>query len=262
MDGLGKTMIKTNPVKDKLKKGDPSIGLWLTLGSPVAAEAQAHVGWDWLLVDNEHSQFGYDAMVNCFRAIQLGGGVPFARTPWNDTISIQRTLDAGAMGLVIPMVNNKKDAEFAVDNTIFGPKGSRSFGGSRLEDYVDGGDYLKWCEDNLVIVVQIETVEAVEKIDEIASVPGITACYIGPADLMLSMGYTDFKDMAPGSKHDEAMVHVAESCKKIGVASGCFGFDAENTNYRISEGFQFVNCGADSDHMLAASNAAFGELNI
>lgn len=186
-----------------------------------------------------------------------------ARTPWNDTISIQRSLDAGAMGLVIPMVNNKKDAEFAIDNTIFGPDGSRSFGGSRLESFIDGGNYLKWCEDNLTIVVQIETVEAVEKIDEISSVPGITACYIGPADLALSMGSKDLmKDMAPGTKHDEAMVHVVESCKKNGVAAGCFAFNAEDTNYRLSEGFQFINCGADSMHMLQASNAAFASLKI
>ncbi len=131
-----------------------------------------------------------------------------------------------------------------------------------LSSYLEGDDYLKWCEDNLVIVVQIETVEAVEKIDEIASVPGITACYIGPVDLMLSMGYTDFKDMAPGSEHDKAMVHVAEACKKHGVASGCFGMGVENTNYRISQGFQFINCGADSGHMVQASTAAFGELKI
>ena len=257
MYGIGKTMIKTNPVKDKLKKGEPSVGLWLTLASPAAAEAQAHVGWDWLLVDGEHSQVGFETMVNCFRAIQLGGCVPLARVPWNETIWIQRTLDAGAMGLVIPMVNNKKDAEFAVDNTVFSPKGSRSFGGSRLTSYLDGGDYLKWCEDNLAIIVQIETVEAVEKIDEIASVPGITACYVGPMDLMLSMGV---KDMAPGSKHDEAMLRVVKGCKDNGVASGCYCFNAENTNYRISQGFQFVNCAGDIGLMQAGSNAAFSEI--
>ncbi len=266
MYGIGKTMIKTNPVKDKLKKGIPSVGLWLTLASPVVAETQGHVGWDWLLVDGEHSPVGFETMVNCFRAIQLAGCVPMARVPWNETIWIQRTLDAGAMGLVIPMVNNKKDAEFAVDNTIVSPKGSRSFGGSRLASYIgsgDAADYIKWCEKNLAIIVQIETVEAVEKIDEIASVPGITACYVGPVDLMLSMGLKDMqKDMAPGSKHDQAMQHVVEVCKRKKVAPGCFCFNAEHTNYRIKQGFTFVNCGADAGHMGAGSAAAFGALKL
>ena len=106
MGGIGMNKIVTNPVTDKLRSGQPTVGSWLSLCSPVVAETMARVGWDWLVVDVEHSPVGFEAMVNCFRAAQLGGAVPMARVPWNDTIWIQRTLDAGALGLVVPMVNN------------------------------------------------------------------------------------------------------------------------------------------------------------
>ena len=259
MYGIGKTMIKKNPVKEKLRAGKPSIGLWLGLSSPAAAEAEGHVGWDWLLVDAEHSQVDFGTMVNCFRAIQLAGAVPFARTPWNDTIWIQRSLDAGAMGLVIPMVNNKKDAEFAVANTVFAAEGSRSFGGSRLAPYLDGGDYYKWCKDNLVIVVQIETVEAVENIEEIASVPGVDCCYIGPMDLMLSLGETK---QGPGTKHEAAMLRVLDGCKKQGVPAGLYCFNADAVNLRMEQGFQFINCSSDDGHMAAGAKADFAKLKL
>jgi 2-keto-3-deoxy-L-rhamnonate aldolase RhmA len=105
--------------------------------------------------------------------------------------------------------------------------------------------------------------EAVEKIDEIASVPGITACYIGPVDLALSMGSKDMmKDMAPGTKHDKAMKHVVGLCKSKGVAAGCFCFNAEHTNFRIDQGFTFVNCLADDGLMIDASQAAFNALKL
>ena len=257
MYGIGKTMIKTNPVKENLKAGKPSIGVWMGLSSAAACEAEGSVGWEWLLMDAEHSQVDFGTMIECFRATQRAGSVPIARVPWNETIWIQRTLDAGAMGLVIPMVNNKADAEFAVANTVFAPNGLRSFGGSRLIPYLEGGDYYKWCEENLVVVVQIETVEAVEKIDEIASVPGVDCCYIGPMDLMLSMGETK---QGPGTKHDEAMLHVLDVCKKKGVAAGLYCFDAESTQTRIDQGWQFVNCSADVGHLVSASKADFDKL--
>jgi HpcH/HpaI aldolase/citrate lyase family len=97
MSSFGRTKIKTNPVTDKLRSGQPAMGTWLTLCSPVAAENIAHVGWDWLVVDAEHSPVGFETMVNCFRAVQLGGAVPMACVPWNDTLWIQRTLDADAL---------------------------------------------------------------------------------------------------------------------------------------------------------------------
>ena len=160
MSGIGINKIVSNPVTDKLRSGQPAVGTWLSLCSPVAAEVMAGVGWDWLVVDVEHSPVGFDTMVNCFRAAQLGGAVPMARVPWNDTIWIQRTLDAGALGLVVPMVNTAEDAKRVVGNMKYAIKGQRSFGGSRVSRYIDG-DYRTWTEENLAIITMIETAQIV-----------------------------------------------------------------------------------------------------
>src|SRR5215510_16071303 len=130
MSSFSTAQIKTNPVTDKLRSGQPAVGTWLGLCSPVAAESMPQVGWDWLVVDVEHSPVGFDTMVNCFRAAQLGGAAPMARVPWNDTVWIQRTLDAGALGLVVPMVNSPTDAQGVVGNMRYATKGQRSFGSS------------------------------------------------------------------------------------------------------------------------------------
>src|SRR5512138_323839 len=111
MSGFNVVKIKSNPVTDKLRSGQPAVGSWLSLCAPTSAELMARIGFDWLVVDVEHSPVGFETMVNCFRAAQLGGAVPMARVPWNDTIWIQRTLDAGALGLVVPMVNSAEDAK-------------------------------------------------------------------------------------------------------------------------------------------------------
>jgi 4-hydroxy-2-oxoheptanedioate aldolase len=199
MNGIGKTTFKTNPVTDKLRSGEPAVGSWLGLCSPVAAELMANIGWDWLVIDAERSPVGFDTMVNCFRAIQLGGAVPMARVPWNDTIWIQRTLDAGAMGLVVPMVNTRADAENVVSNMRYATKGMRSWGSSRVAAYIED-DYRTWTKENLAVIVMIETVEAVENAEAILSVDGVVGCFIGPNDLALSMGMT-FADMGPDTEH-------------------------------------------------------------
>ena len=162
MSSLGRTMITTNPVTDKLRNGQPAVGTWLTLCSPVAAEAMAHVGWDWLVVDAEHSPVGFETMVNCFRAAQLGGAIPMARVPWNDTVWIQRTLDAGALGLVVPMVNSAEDAKAVVSNMKYATRGQRSFGGSRVAPYIEG-EYRTWADENLAVIVMIETISSCRK---------------------------------------------------------------------------------------------------
>ncbi len=121
MSGFQVSKLRENPVKVKLAGGEPAIGSWLSLCSPAAAEAMAPLGWDWLVVDAQHSPVGFETMVNCFRAIQLGGSIPMARVPWLETTWIQRTLDAGALGLVVPMVNSAEEARQAVATTKYGP---------------------------------------------------------------------------------------------------------------------------------------------
>jgi 4-hydroxy-2-oxoheptanedioate aldolase len=259
MSLIGRQKFKTNPVTDKLRNGEPSVGAWLSLCSPAAAETMANIGWDWLVVDAEHSPVGFETMVNCFRATQLGGAVPMARVPWNDIVWIQRTLDAGAMGLVVPMVNNREDALHVVSNMKYAIKGQRSFGGSRVASYIDG-DYRFWADDNLSVIVMIETVEAVENAEAILSLDGIDGCFIGPNDLALSLGIT-FKEMNTGV-HEEAMMKVLEACRKTGKAAGKHCYNGAEVSQRIAQGFQFLALSSDAGIMAKAAREEFNSVDF
>lgn len=258
MGGIGINKFATNPVTDKLRSGKPAVGTWLSLCSPVAAEGMARVGWDWLVVDAEHSPVGFDTMVNCFRAAQLGGAVPMARVPWNNIVWIQRTLDAGALGLVVPMVNTVEDAEKVVSNMKYATKGTRSWGGSRVASYIDG-DYRTWTENNLAIIVMIETVEAVENAEAILSVDGVVGCFIGPADLALSM---EAESTGPGTEHEAAMLEVLKIAKKVGKAAGKHCSSGEEVSMRIAQGFQFLALSSDAGLMSKAASEEFGAIDF
>jgi 4-hydroxy-2-oxoheptanedioate aldolase len=255
MSGLGRRMITTNPVTEKLRNGRPSVGSWLSLCSPAGAETMATLGWDWLVVDAEHSPVGFETMVSCFRAAQLGGAVPMARVPWNDTIWIQRTLDAGAMGLVVPMVNSAEEAREAVANMRYATRGQRSFGGSRLAAYIEG-DYRTWADDNLAAIVMIETIQAVENAEAILAVDGVLGCFIGPNDLALSMGLSP-ADMGPGTRHEAAMLEVLAAARRVGKAAGKHCFSAAELSLRIGQGFQFLALASDAIFMARAAQAEF-----
>lgn len=260
MNGLGINKFKTNPVTDKLRSGQPAVGSWLGLCSPIAAESMAQVGWDWLVVDVEHSPVGFETMVNCFRAIQLGGAAPMARVPWNDTVWIQRTLDAGALGLVVPMVNTVADAKSVVGNMKYATRGQRSFGGSRVAAYIDG-DYRTWADEHLAIIVMIETIQAVENAEAIMAVEGVVGCFIGPNDLALSMGLTP-KDMGPGTQHEAAMMAVLAACKKTGKAAGKHCFSPAEVSQRIAQGFQYLALSSDGAMMARAAREDFGAIDF
>jgi len=258
MGGIGRNKFSTNPVTDKLRSGKPAVGSWLSLCSPVSAENMAKVGWDWLVVDAEHSPVGFDTMVNCFRAVQLGGAVPMARVPWNDTIWIQRTLDAGALGLVVPMVNTAEDAKKVASNMRYATKGIRSWGSSRVASYIDG-EYRTWTDENLAVMVMIETIQAVENAEAILSVEGVVGCFIGPADLALSM---EAKSTGPGTEHEAAMMEVLKVARKVGKAAGKHCGSAAEVSMRIAQGFQFLALSSDAGLMAKAAQEEFKAIDF
>lgn len=260
MASIGINKIKSNPVVDKLRSGQPSVGSWLSLCSPVAAETMAQIGWDWLVVDVEHSPVGFETMVNCFRAAQLGGVVPMARVPWNETVWIQRTLDAGALGLVVPMVNTAEDARNVVSNMRYATKGQRSFGGSRIAAYIDG-DYRTWTEENLAVIVMIETAQAVENAEAILGTAGVVGCFIGPNDLALSLGVHP-SETGPGTAHEEAIQAVLAAAKKTGKAAGKHCFNAPEVTLRIRQGFQFLALASDLAFMAKAAKEDFNSIDF
>jgi 4-hydroxy-2-oxoheptanedioate aldolase len=255
-----RTIFPTNPVVDTLRAGRPTVGTWLTLCAPAAAEAMAQIGWDWLLVDIEHSPVGFETMVHCFRAAQLGGTIPMARVPWNDTVWIQRTLDAGAMGLVVPMVNSAEEARAAVRNMRYATAGQRSFGAGRLAAYVEG-DYRSWADTNLALIVMIETVQAVAQAEAIMAVEGVTGCLVGPYDLALSMGLHP-RDTGPGTAHEEAVLAVLAAARRAGKAAGKHCDGAAEVSERIRQGFQFLSLASDTALLMQAAASALAAVDL
>lgn len=234
--------LTTNPVTDKLGSGRPALGSWLTFCAPAAAESMAQIGWDWLVVDVEHSPVGFETMVSCFRAIQLGGAAPLARVPWNDTIWIQRTLDAGAMGLVVPMVNTAEEARAVVANMRYATAGQRSYGGSRLAAYI-AGDYRSWADAHLAVIVMIETAQAVANAEAILAVEGVSGCFIGP-----------------NPELEAAMQAVLGAARRTGKAAGKHCFTADEVSERIGQGFQFLALASDAAFMQRAAQADFSAI--
>lgn len=249
--------MKVNTVKEKLAAGQPAVGTWLGLCSPIAAEYMAHMGWDWLVVDTEHSPIGFETTVHCFQAICTTPTIPMARVAWNDPTLIKRLLDAGALGLVVPMVNTVEQAEQAVAAMKYPPKGYRSLGGGRCMVY--GDDYFSWANDQVACIVQIEHIEAVRNAEAILSVEGVDACFIGPNDLAGSIGIKP--DLGAGDpRHEEAIQEVLRAAKKVGTPAGIHVPNAEHVSRRIEQGFQFIACASDAAFMRAGTRQAISAI--
>lgn len=180
-----------NPVKWMLKDGKKTIGAWLQLGSPFSAEIFGKAGFDWIMVDMEHGPGDIMTLAGQLQALAPYGAVPLARAPWNDFVAIKRILDVGVQGVLIPYVSTKEEAEQAVRACKYPLEGIRGVAPSpRAGGFgMDGTNYLRNANDQILVMVQIETPEAVANIEEIVAVNGLDGIFIGPMDLSCSMGY-------------------------------------------------------------------------
>jgi len=214
----------------------------------------AQLGFDWLTVDTEHQPIGIETASAMFAAIAGAGPAPLARVPWNNGQNIKRVLDCGAWGIVVPMVETREEAEAAVAAAKYPPMGVRSVGGSlhALSFGTDAARYYASANDEVLVVVQMESARSVENAEELLSVPGIDAVFIGPNDLMASMG------MTPAMESDEpqfvqALERIRVTARKHGVAAGIHVADHAAARRRIAEGFQFIGLASDLRFMLAAA---------
>jgi 4-hydroxy-2-oxoheptanedioate aldolase len=246
--------MRRNVVKKALKEGKPAVGTWLSLGNIPAARFMARAGFAWLTVDIEHTLVDWETATHMFASIADAGCVALARVPSNRHENIKRVLDNGAHGFVVPMVNTRQEAEQAVEAALYPPVGTRSVGGSvhALNFATDANDYYAHANEEILIVLQCEHIQAVEQADKIFSVPGIDAIFVGPHDLAASMRG---KDGSPPSAEAtrQAMKHILETCKKHKVAAGLHCATPEETLQRIAEGWQFIAIGSELRMMIAAA---------
>jgi len=248
---LSATSHPVNTAKHKMLKGEPVVGVSCGMGSTLIAELLSHAGFDFVLVDTQHGAWTDETIGYAFRSISLGQAVPMARVSWNDRGAIGRLLDRGALGIVVPMVNSKEEAQLAASATRYAPRGARSTGGNPSHY---GSEYDKWINDEVFLAVQIETVQAVEHAEEILGVDGVDGCWIGPADLAKSMGVD--RSTPEGFKAHRAMImRVAEACRKTGKIAGISG-DLD-ISFWHQNGFQFVTASYDGGLMLEGAKQVF-----
>jgi 4-hydroxy-2-oxoheptanedioate aldolase len=254
--------MRPNPIKRLLREGKPTIGTWLSLGSLAATRFMARAGFDWLTVDIEHSLVNIETATHMFGAIADAGGVPLARVPANRHDHIKRVLDNGAMGVVVPMVNTRQEALDAVAAMLYPPRGNRSVGGSlhALNFDTTAHDYYQHANDEILVVLQCEHIQAVEEADAIFSVPGIDAIFVGPNDLAASMRTADGKGPS-GEATTRAYRKILETCKKYGVAAGIHCGGPEEAKLRIEEGWQFLAITSELKMMLDGAMAALAPLD-
>jgi 4-hydroxy-2-oxoheptanedioate aldolase len=250
-----------NHAKQKLKAGTPAIGTWLNIGDPITAEAVAELGFDWLVIDAEHGPIDRATMATMFAAIGRYPVAPMARLPEISEGAIKRVLDAGGWGFVAPNVRSREEAELIVSAARYPPHGIRSLGWGRhaLSFRTDPQTYFEKANDEILIVAQIEHVDAVKKIDDILSVAGIDACYVGPNDLCASCGLAPSLE-PPHREFDDMMHTVLAAARRHGVAAGLQCATPETVNRRIGEGWTLLGIGNDLRFLTASAAAARGAI--
>lgn len=253
--------MRGNPVKRQLRAGEPSLGTWLSLANVPAARFLARAGFSWLTVDVEHSSVDIATAATMFGAIADAGCTAIARVPANRHDHIKRVLDCGAMGVVVPMVNSRQEAEDAVAACRYPPRGNRSVGGAlhALNFGCSAAEYYARADDEIVVVLQCEHIVAVERADEIFSVPGIDAMYVGPNDLAASMRGRDGSPPS-GQATADALAHILATCRKHGVAAGYHCATAAEARHFVESGWQFLAVGSDLKFLLDGAAAVWREV--
>lgn len=228
-----------NELKSRLKAGERTLGLWMSIESPIVSELLSGLGFDWFVFDLEHSPLDIYTAQTLMQAMRAET-TPIVRVAWNDPVFIKLALDIGTYGVVIPWVNNREEAVRAVEACKYPPEGIRGCGPRRSALF--DPEYFETANEEILVIAQIETRKAVENIEEIASVDGIDVFFIGPYDLSASYGYLGRPEAPPVQKAIERVLEVA---KGSGVAPGIYGGGGKTPRERYDEGFQFIALGDD-----------------
>lgn len=236
--------LPVNSFKRAILAGQHQLGLWVTLSNPYSAELVAGSGFDWLLLDTEHSPNELDMVLSQLQAVAPYPAHPIVRPAWNDTVLIKRLLDVGAQTLLLPQVQNEEEAARAVAGMRYAPRGMRGVGGTvRATRFGRIADYMKRCEEELCLLVQVESQQALDNLESIAAVDGVDGVFIGPADLAASLGH-------PGNPaHPQVQGAIEDAIRRIlacGKAPGILTPDEKLARRYIELGTLFTAVGIDA----------------
>jgi 4-hydroxy-2-oxoheptanedioate aldolase len=235
-------------LRARWQTGQAAFGLWAAISSSLTVELAAAAGFDYVCVDMQHGLSDERAMTSMLQAIDAGGATSLVRVAGNEPWLIMRALDLGAAGVIVPLVNNAAEAARAVSACRYPPEGTRSYGPSRAE-LVLGTNVPAELAAAVLCFVMIETAEGLDRVDEIASVPGLDGLYIGPSDLSVSLGLVP---RVGGPELEEAIVRVRETAHAHGLAAGMHCANGQAAAVRAGEGFELVTVAVDSSLYRAA----------
>lgn len=233
-----------NTLKKKWKQGIATVNGWCAIPSAFAAELMAHCGFDSLTIDLQHGLVDYQVAVGMLQAIGTTAVVPLARVPWREAGIVMKLLDAGAMGIICPMVNSRAEAEEFVSFCRYAPAGQRSFGPTRALVAL-GADYGAKANEEILALAMIETSEALDRLDEILSTPGLDGVYIGPADLALSMGFTPTLDPSEPAVVRE-IERIIAAARRHGLFVGMHCAAPSYAKAMIAKGLHFATLLSDA----------------
>lgn len=238
-------------LRERWATGDTIFNAWLAVPSPVVAETLSCAGFDSVCIDLQHGVLDYRDLATIVPSIALGGSTPIARVPWNEPGIIGKVLDAGVQAVIVPMVNSGDEARGVVRAARYAPAGARSYGptlaGLRSPTYYEGAN------DTIAAIAMIETVDALAHLDEIVSVPGLDAVYVGPADLSITLG------LSPANHHDDdvftdALTSIVAACRRHGVVPGIHA-TAALAERRLEQGFRLITVSSDLASLRAGAAA-------
>ena len=241
-----------NPLRTLWREGRTAANAWLALADPFAAELVAGCGFDSACVDLQHGLADPGRLPDMLRAIHSAGAVPLARAPWNDAPTLMRILDAGALGVIVPMIRSVQDARAAVAACRYPPAGIRSYGPIRAAPVL-GADYVKRSADEVLVFAMIETREALDDVEAICAVDGLSGLYVGPADLSYALGLEPRMDN-DHPDHVAAVARILRACRDEGKVAGLHTADPAFARRAAEQGFQLLTVA--TDHTCLTSEAA------
>jgi 4-hydroxy-2-oxoheptanedioate aldolase len=246
--------MRANRLREMWQRGEGAVNGWLQIPTGFAAELMAAQPWDSLTLDLQHGPVDYQRALEMLQALSHSGVTPLARVPWNEPGIIMKLLDAGAFGIICPMVNNREQAERFVGACRYPPKGYRSFGPTRALLYA-GADYPAHANDTVIAMAMIETAEAVDNLDAILDTPGLDGVYIGPADLSQSLGGKERVDLTE-PRMVEVLDRILDGCKQRDLIAGIHTMAPAYARGCLEQGYKFVTIQSDGRLLAGACQAA------
>ena len=236
---------------DAMRAGNVVVGIWQNFPLPMISRLLGRMGWDWVIFDMQHGAGNFETAYECVHTLASAGATPLVRVSIGATSEVQRALDIGARGVVVPMVNSVEEARAMVQAAKYPPLGARSFGGDAAWHY--GDSYPERANTETMLLVQIEHIDAVNQVEAIMALPGVDGCFVGPTDLALSMGLSRIGyEEVPA--HRQAIARTVAACQAHGKLACCNTYSLEDFEEKVRLGYDCITFKSEADLFVSAGS--------